>query len=163
MKHKKRLAAKVLGASLSKVFFAEEAQAEISKAITRSDMRGLIAVGKVALKNKNHRSRGRARKLRLQKRKGRQRGHGSRKGGKHSLVSRKDTWKARIRVQRRFLRSLLNRQILSHGNYRLLYVKSKGGFFRNLRHVKLYLTEHKLIEASQVPHQLEERGGMNKT
>ena len=30
--------------------------------------------------------------------------------------------------------------------YKDLYRKSKGGFFRSKRHIKLYLTEHKLTK-----------------
>lgn len=146
MKNKKRLAAEILNTSAEKVRIRDDALADVKKAITRSDMRGLIAVHKIWRVQPSHQSRGRARKKAQQKRKGRQSGKGSRKGRKYSLVSSKDRWISRIRVQRGFLKELKIKKIVSPANYRMLYLKTKGGYFRNKRHIKLYLTEHNLIE-----------------
>ena len=74
MNNKKKLAAKILNVSPKKVVFSTEALDDIQKAITRSDMRGLIAVGKISKANVNQHSRGGARKIAQQKSKGRQRG-----------------------------------------------------------------------------------------
>lgn len=149
MKQKKQLAAKILKVSPKKVKFAEDALEDIQKAITRSDMRGLIAVGKISVANQNQHSRAGARKVAAQKRKGRRRGKGSRKGTKHSVVTRKDKWISRIRAQRNLLKELRDKKLVSTQNYQMLYSKSKGGYFRNRRHIKLYLKEHNLIEARQ--------------
>ena len=146
MKNKKKLAAKLLKTSYKKIRVAAGALEDFNKAITRSDLRGLIAVGKVTKNKSNQHSRAGARKTSAQKRKGRQKGHGSRKGTKHSVITRKEKWMARIRTQRKFLKELKEKGLLSAGNYRQVYAKSKGGFFRNKRHIKLYLTEHNLIE-----------------
>tara|TARA_Y100000310_G_C20481650_1_gene714968 strand:+ start:418 stop:870 length:453 start_codon:yes stop_codon:yes gene_type:complete len=146
MRHKKRLAAKILGTSIRKVKFADDALEDIKKAITRSDFRGLIAIGKVSKDDKNQQSRGRARKIAAQKRKGRQKGHGSKKGSKHSVVTRKEKWMAKVRVQRKFLKELRDKSLVTPTDYRKLYNKSSGGYFRNKRHIKLYLTENNLIQ-----------------
>ena len=148
MRNKKKLAAKILNVSPKKVVFAVDALDDIQKAITRSDMRGLIAVGKVSKAKVNQHSRGGARKIAKQKSKGRQRGKGSRKGSKHSIVTRKENWMVRVRVQRELLKELRDKKLLSTSNYRMLYTKSKGGYFRNRRHIKLYLKEHHLIESA---------------
>ena len=148
MRNKKKLAAKILNVSPKKVVFAVDALDDIQKAITRSDMRGLIAVGKISLAKVNQHSRGGARKITKQKSKGRQRGKGSRKGSKHSIVTRKENWMVRVRVQRELLKELRDKKLLSTSNYRMLYTKSKGGYFRNRRHIKLYLKEHHLIESA---------------
>ncbi|MDP3698117.1 MAG: 50S ribosomal protein L19e [Nanoarchaeota archaeon] len=147
MNNKKKLAAKILNVSPKKVVFSPEALDDIQKAITRSDMRGLIAVGKISKAKVNQHSRGGARKIAEQKGKGRQRGKGSRKGSKHSIVTRKEKWIVRVRAQRELLKELRDKNLLSTSNYRLLYSKSKGGYFRNRRHIKLYITEHHLIES----------------
>src|SRR3990167_6956757 len=147
MRHKKNLAGKILGVSPKKVRFADDALEDIQKAITRSDMRGLIAVGKITTVNANQHSRAGARKVAAQKKKGRRRGKGSRKGTKHSVVTRKQKWASRVRAQRNLLKELRDKQLLSTKNYQLLYTKSKGGYFRNRRHIKLYIKEHNLIEA----------------
>ena len=146
MNSKRKLAAKILGTSPYKVKLAPEAMAEINKAITRSDVRGLIAVKKITKSNENEQSRVRARKTAVQKRKGRQKGKGSRKGSKFATVSRKEQWIARVRTQREFLRELRGRATISPKTFQQLYAKSKGGFFRNKRHIKLYITEHRLAE-----------------
>ena len=146
MRNKKNLAAKILNTSPKKVVFAPDALDDIQKAITRSDMRGLIAVGKVSKANVNQHSRAGARRVAEQKAKGRRRGKGSRKGSKHSIVTRKEKWIDRIRAQRGLIKELRDKNLLSTSNYRLLYTKSKGGYFRNRRHIKLYLKEHHLIE-----------------
>ncbi len=145
MKSKKALAARILKTSPSKVTIASDAVADVAKAITRSDIRGFIAVGKIKKNKSNHQSRANARKTAAQKRKGRQKGQGSKKGSKHSVVSRKEKWMAKIRVQRQFLKELRDKKLLSTAQYRELYARSKGGFFRSKRHIKLYITEHRLI------------------
>ncbi len=145
MKNKKAVAARILRTAPGRVRFAPEALDDIRKAITRSDFRGLIAVGSIIKSRENFRSRAGARALKRQKRKGRRRGKGSHKGSKYSIISRKDQWVQRIRTQRGFLAELRGKGLLSPEQYRLLYAKCKGGFFRNKRHIKLYLKEHHLI------------------
>ena len=92
MNGKRILAAKLLKTSLRKVTFAADALDDIKKAITRSNLRGLIATGKIKKAATNSQSRVRARKIAIQKKKGRQRGKGSHKGSKFSVVSRKNQW-----------------------------------------------------------------------
>ncbi|HIG92976.1 MAG: large subunit ribosomal protein L19e [archaeon GW2011_AR9] len=145
MKHKKQLAAKVLGTSYQKIRFADGALEEVKKAITRSDMRGLIAVGKVYKSEKPLHSRAHARMITVQKRKGRRQGRGNKKGKKNAIVTSKNRWIMQIRVQREFLGQLREKGSLSPQNYQRLYRQSKGGYFRNKRHIKLYLTEHNLL------------------
>ncbi|PIZ52114.1 50S ribosomal protein L19e [Candidatus Woesearchaeota archaeon CG_4_10_14_0_2_um_filter_33_13] len=146
MKSKKRLAASILKTSPKKIKFAVDALEDVKKAITRSDLRGLIAVKKIVKSKSNEQSRGRARKIASQKRKGRQKGRGSKKGTKNSVVSRKEKWMTRVRVQRDFLKELRDKKLVTSKNYQMLYNKVKGGYFRNKRHIKLYLTEYRLVE-----------------
>jgi large subunit ribosomal protein L19e len=146
MKSKKQLAAKIMKTSPKKVKFVADALEEIKKAITRSDIRGLIAIKKIVRSGTNEHSRAGARKIAAQKRKGRRKGKGSKKGSKHSIVTGKEKWMAKIRVQRVFLKDLRDKKMLTSSNYQSLYRKSKGGYFRNKRHIKLYITEHHLIE-----------------
>ncbi|MBS3123388.1 50S ribosomal protein L19e [Candidatus Woesearchaeota archaeon] len=143
---KKKLAAKILNTSPEKIHFQPEALPDIKKAITRGDIRGLIAVGKISLRHLPEQSRSRARKNAEQKRKGRRSGRGSRKGRKFSRVDEKTRWIQSIRLQRAFLQLLKEKELLSNLNFRKLYMMSKGGYFRNKRHIKLYLSEHHLIE-----------------
>lgn len=149
MKSKKELAARILKTSKSKIRFADDALEDIGKAITRSDIRGLIAVGKITKANTNLHSRARARKNAEQKKKGRRKNRGSRKGMKFSTLTRKDRWISRIRVLRVFLKELKEKGLITAQNYQMLYKKAKGGFFRNKRHLKLYLSEYNLFEKKE--------------
>ena len=146
MRSKKRLAGQILKTSPKKVRFAADAIEDIKKAITRSDIRGLISVKKIVKSGKNQHSRSGARKIASQKKKGRQKGRGSKKGKKHSVVSRKSKWIIKVRTQRKFLKDLREKGTISRKNFSSLYSKVNGGYFRTKRHIKLYLTEHKLIE-----------------
>jgi large subunit ribosomal protein L19e len=148
MKSKKILAAKILKTSPKKIKFVGDAMEDIKKAITRSDIRGLIFVKKIIKSTQNEHSRAGARKVATQKRKGRQKGRGSKKGKKHSIVSRKTKWMVKVRTQRKLLKELRDKGVLSRKNFSNLYAKTNGGYFRSKRHIKLYLTEHKLIENS---------------
>ncbi len=154
MKNKKQLAAKIMKTSPKKVVFLVEALEDIKKAITRSDLRGLIAIGKIGQAKSNHLSRVRARKIQSQKRKGRQKGRGSKKGSKNSVITKKDKWMARVRIQRKFIKELKERGLIVTADYQMLYRKVKGGYFRNKRHIKLYLTEYKLINKNEQPQEL---------
>ena len=146
MKSKRRLAANIMKISPKKIKFSVDALDEIKKAITRSDIRGLIAVKKISVKLKNEHSRAGARKNASQKRKGRQRGAGSIKGKKFAITTRKERWMDKIRTQRAFLKELKESGIVSFPNFRKLYSKSSGGFFRNKRHIKLFIADQGLAE-----------------
>jgi large subunit ribosomal protein L19e len=149
MLNKKKLAAKILKTSMHKIKFAPDALEDIQKALTRSDIRGLIAIGKVWKDPANEHSRAGARKNAAQKKKGRRTNRGSKKGKKYSVVSRKTNWINRVRTQRNFLQLLKEKGLISTENFRMIYLKIKGGFFRNKRHLKLYLNDYKLLQPKQ--------------
>lgn len=146
MRKKKILAGRILKISPYKVKFDTAALEEIGKAITRSDLRGLIAVGKITKDLSNYHSRAGARKIARQKAKGNRKGKGSKKGSKNAKITGKEKWIARIRSQRAFIKMLKTKGLLTTENFHGIYAKCKGGYFRNIRHIKLYLTEHKLFE-----------------
>lgn len=52
----------------------------------------------------------------------------------------------KIRNQKNLLKSLRDKSLITRKNYRILFRKAKGGFFRSKRHIEIYLAEHKLIQ-----------------
>jgi len=140
----KRLAASVLKCSSKRVQFVSERLPDIKEAITKADIRALVSEGLISKVQEKGVSRVRAKHKAEQRKKGLQRGPGKKKGKKTSIVSRKETWMIKIRAQRNFLSELKKKSLLKGGAYKNLYRKSKGGFFRNKRHIKLYLNEHGL-------------------
>ncbi|NIA04136.1 MAG: 50S ribosomal protein L19e [Nitrospiraceae bacterium] len=142
LKLQKRLAAKVMKCSPKRIVFNPARLDEIKEAITSSDIRLLIS-GKAIWKNpKKGISRARANELKVKKSKGQRKGLGSRKGTSNARESRKKVWINKIRKQRQFLKKLRDKRVLGNNQYRKLYLKSKSGFFRSLRHFKMYLNDH---------------------
>jgi large subunit ribosomal protein L19e len=145
----KKLAADVLGVSKFKIWFDEESLEDIKQAITRVDIKKLVNEGRIGVKPTKGQSRGNARKNQKQKQKGRQRGQGSRRGKKKTRMDEKRTWINRIRLQRTILKGLKAKSLLTTGNFRNLYLKAKGGFFRSKRHLKMYIDENKLFNKKE--------------
>ncbi|MBW2977782.1 50S ribosomal protein L19e [Candidatus Woesearchaeota archaeon] len=142
----KRLAAQILKCSEKKIQFDVTRLSDIKEAITKADIKSLIFEKVIKKKPTKNTSKYRARKKAIQKRKGRQRGHGSRKGSKSARLPTKRVWINKIRLQRKFLKELKDKKIITPSIYQQLYMKAKGGFFRNKKHVKLYLEEHHLAK-----------------
>ncbi|NTV22942.1 MAG: 50S ribosomal protein L19e [Nanoarchaeota archaeon] len=145
-KIQKRLAGSISKRSPKKVKLDPARIDDIKEAITRADIKALIHDGAITLETDKGISRSRAKKTASQKAKGRQRGQGSRKGKATARNEGKKAWMNKIRLQRSFLKELRANNKISNEIFHDLYGKSKGGFFRSLRHIKLYLTEHKLVK-----------------
>jgi large subunit ribosomal protein L19e len=145
MNIQKRLASKILSASHKRIKFDNQRLADIKEAITKVDVKQLINEGAITRIQKRGVSRARARKIKTQKSKGRRSGAGSRKGVETSRLPSKKLWMATIRSQRNFIRELKEKTLISNGTFRSLYRKTKGGFFRSTRHIKIYLEDNKLF------------------
>lgn len=141
----KKIASKIMKGSPKRVRFDPSRLQDIKEAITKYDVKALIQDGAISEIKKRGISRGRARERQAQKNKGRQKGHGSRKGRKNARLPHKIDWMQRIRLQRSFLRELKEKELITTQTFRDLYQKAKGGFFRNKRHLKIYITENKLV------------------
>lgn len=137
----RRLSARILKCGTNRIKFDTESLEEIKEAITKNDLRSLINNGIISKKATKSTSRFWARERKSQKSHGKQKGYGSRKGRKTARNHPKTAWMNRVRLQREFLKSLRNSKTISSTNYHELYMKSKGGFFRSLRHMKLYVAE----------------------
>ena len=145
LKTQKQIAARVLKCSPKRVVLDPASSADIKEAITRADIKRLVGSKLIAKAAKANSSRSRIRKNIVQKRKGRQSGSGSRKGKHGARVSRKSVWIAKVRLQRAFIKELKDKEIISQKTYSDLYGKVKGGYFRNKRHIKLYIEDSELV------------------
>ena len=150
MKHlklQKRLASEILKCSQKRVQFDSDRTSDVKEAITKADIRGLVKQGVIKEKKVKGVSRVRARKIKRQKSKGRQRGSGSRKGKFTARAKPKRVWMNAARAQRRFLKELKDKNLITPGSFWELYKKSKGGFFRSVRHIKLFIKEKGMVKA----------------
>ena len=152
LKAQKRIAADVMKCSPKRVVFDTTKLKDIKEAITKADIRGMIIDEFIQKKRKKGISCARSKQTKIQKAKGRQKGPGSKKGKKTARTPKKETWMARVRLQRNFLRTLKEKKAIANNIYWDLYRKIKGGFFRSKRHLQLYISEKKLAkEPSQKP------------
>ena len=142
----RRIAADLLKCGENRIWFDSDRLTEIKEAITRSDIRSLIKDLAVQKKQQQSISSFRYRQKLIQKRKGRLSGVGSRKGRKSVRTQARRSWINKIRLQRRFIKNLRDKKIITPKIYNSLYMKSKGGFFRSKNHIKLYLEEHNLAK-----------------
>ena len=148
LRTQRQLAANVLKCGVHRVWIDPEKSDVVSMAITRGEIRKFINEDIIKLLPENTQSRGRARALAQKKKKGRRIGAGSKKGKKYSVVSRKTRWINKIRAQRRKLRDLRDRRIISVNTYRSLYRKAKGGEFRSVAELERYITDNNLRRRS---------------
>jgi large subunit ribosomal protein L19e len=114
-------------------------------AITRDDIRSLIKEGAIRKKYDKGISKSRKNRRHQRKKKGRARGLGKRKGKKTARSPKKKAWMKRIRPQRKELKKLRDRKLITRSTYRDLYKKSKGGMFNSVRQLNRYIKENDLM------------------
>jgi len=129
----RRLAADIMHVGENKIRIKPGDIKDVEGALTRADVKGLIAKGSI-LKLK---PQGRASTAK----KGR-RGHGHRKG---TVLDPKGVWMEKIRAQRRFLGLLLESGALPKAQKKIIYRKLKSGIFRNKKAMFLFLKEGGMV------------------
>jgi large subunit ribosomal protein L19e len=145
LKAQKRMAAEILKCGENRVYFDPYLIEEIKMAITREDIRNLIKEGIIIKKYKNGNSSYRKSLRHERKKKGRARGLGKRKGTKYARLPKKKAWMNRIRPQRRELKKLRDRKLITPATYRKLYKNAKGGMFNSVAQMNRYIKEKEYI------------------
>ncbi len=135
----KRIAADVMGIGTSRVVINPEMVDDVSKAITRDDIRRCISIGAISLNPVKGNSRARFKKRAEQKKKGRMRGPGHNTGKIGARVKKKKTWIGKIRAIRDELRKMKDEKSISESEYRKLYRQGKGNLFHSRRHVREHI------------------------
>ena len=142
----RRLSAQLLKCGENRVSLDPMHLEEIKEAITKADIRTLINRGIITKKRAMNTSRFWAKLRKEQKTHGRRKGLGSRKGKKTARSNPKRAWINKIRLQRAHLKFLRDNGTIPKGIFHEMYAKSKGGFFRSIRHMKLYLKEREIVK-----------------
>lgn len=142
----RRLAAQILKCGRNRIWIDPLRLSDIKEAITKADVKSLINEGAILKKMPNNTSRYWAKIRKEQKSRGKQKGFGSRKGKKTARTNPKTEWMNRIRLQRNFIKMLREKGNIPSSEIHELYMKSKGGFFRSLRHIKLYTSEKGMVK-----------------
>ena len=136
MKFQKKLAAKILKVGEGRVWLDPSKTKDIRSAITRIDIKKLIKQGAIK------RLPPKLKKSKISKKKGR----GSRKGAKHSIVTKKRKWISMIRPLRKMLKELRESKQIDNITYKKLYMQVKGGMFRSRSHLRIYLEQRGIIK-----------------
>ncbi len=139
LSNQRRMAAEILKCGENRVWMDPNRLEDVADAITREDVRAVIRAGLVQKLPERGQSRGRTRHRAEQKRKGRRRGPGSRKGARGARAPRKRRWIRTIRPLRETLRQLRDEGKLDPAAYRKLYLRAKGGMYRNRAHLLQHL------------------------
>jgi large subunit ribosomal protein L19e len=132
----RRLAADVAGCGEHRIWFDPEKSSEIEGAISRDDVRTLLANGTIQILEKKGTSKGRSRIRKEKRAYGHCRGPGRRRGAKGARAPSKRQWIQRIRALRRSLREMREGETIDRSLYRYLYRKASGGEFRSVSHLK---------------------------
>lgn len=146
LKTQKNTVANLLHVGKKRIWFDPLRLKDIKEAITKTDLRKLIEEKAIRIKPKRGISRFRIRKKIMRMRKGRGKKTGSRKGKASARLPKKIAWIIRVRVQRQFVKLLKDKKLINSKIHTLLRRKIKGGFFRSVRHIKLFIKEHDLIK-----------------
>ena len=145
--NQKRLAAKLLGCGVHRVWINPSYVDQISSAVQTDDIREFIEEVWIKAKAIKGTSRVRARTRLEQKRKGRRKGQGKRAGTANARNPRKNRWMRTIRSQRRVLKDMREDGTLQSSQYRRYYLKAKGGSYRSIAHMRSQMT----IEGVSLP------------
>ncbi|MFX0050552.1 MAG: 50S ribosomal protein L19e [Candidatus Hermodarchaeota archaeon] len=146
----KKIAAKILGVGVKRVWIDPDVEEDLTLALTRADVRKLIAdriIRKKAIKGV---SRVRARKIGTQKRRGQRRGLGSRKGRIGARQPSKKLWIVKVRSQRRYLSGLRDSQRITPAQYRTLYTKVKGNAYRSVTHLRNTIEDQGILKKPKI-------------
>jgi len=115
---------------------------DVSRAITRDDIRHFISNGAIAAEPEKGNSRGRFKKAMAQKAKGRRKGHGRRSGNKGARTPKKNKWVNKVRALRSELREIKKEQNIKT-NYRKTYKQIKGNLYHSRRHLRENISKKK--------------------
>jgi len=135
----RKIAARLLGVGENRIWLDPTKLKEISEAVTSEDIRKLIKKGIISARPVKGTSRARARERHEQRKKGRRRGIGKRKGKRGARTGKKERWVNTVRKQRRFLKFLKKKRLIDKKLFEIAYRKIKGGEFKSLHHLKLFL------------------------
>ena len=141
----KELSASILKVGIGKIHIDPKQTTKVAEAMTKDDIRGLIADRIIKKRQDNSQSKARARVLLEKKRKGRKDGKGKKKGTKKTRIEKKATWIKKVRAQRRTLKELKteNPEAVKDLGYSNLYRKIKGGFFKGKKYLQEYVNGEK--------------------
>lgn len=148
LKSQRKIAARLLGCAKSHVWIDPKQGKNVEEAITAADIRRTISSGYIRAIPKAGISNFRKKIIKKQKSRGRRHGHGSLKGTLNARSPTKASWIKNIRALRKELKKLRNDGAIDRHDYRKLYRKAKGGFFRSKKHMMIFIESNNMLKKS---------------
>ncbi len=132
------IAATLMGVGKSRVRIKTDATDELSGAMTKEDVRELVAKRVLYKSGEPHQSRGRARDKIAKRKRGRRGGMGKRKGTYKARTPPKQKWMREVRALREELLKLKKEHPaeVEKIGYRKLYRMIKGNYFRGRKYLQ---------------------------
>lgn len=134
------LASRVAGVGVGRIRFDPEKLDNITDAITRADIRGLMTANAIRVVPARGTSHGRADAKRAQRKK-RGTTAGSKRGRQGARVGKKENHVARVRALRRLLKIAKERKEISNAEFWRLYGRVGGNLVRNKAHLRSLIAE----------------------
>jgi large subunit ribosomal protein L19e len=137
----KELAAVLLKVGKGRIWINPEQNKKVEEAMTKDDIRALIAERIIKKRASTEQSRSRARVLAEKRTKGRRRGTGKRTGTKKTRLNKKSSWMGKVRVQRALLKQMRkeNPEKFVEESYAKVYRKIKGNYFKGKKYLQAYI------------------------
>lgn len=146
--YQKRIAAQILKCGVTRIRI--HSAKDVEEALTRNDIRDLIKSGKIIKIQKKGTTKAYSKIGRIQKKRGRRKYDGSKKGSVGARTYHKGIWIIRVRAMRRLLNDMKENKQLESGDYRNLYRKVRGGFFRDRKHILNYIKENNMLKGRRL-------------
>lgn len=135
----KRIAAELVGRGINAVRIKPTAMEDAKKAITRDDVRKLIADGNIFTVKAKHNISANAKELKRKRQEGRKRGTGRRRGTRKARKGM--SWEKKIRSQRTFLKELRAMGKINSKDFKRFYMMAKGNIFANKASMLLHIRD----------------------
>ncbi|MFH1586929.1 MAG: 50S ribosomal protein L19e [Candidatus Diapherotrites archaeon] len=139
----RRLSARLLKVGENKIWLNPAESEKIKEALTKEDVRGLIADKLIKARKVAGTSRSRAKKLQEKKKKGLKKGQGKRTGTKKARVNKKKAWIRNVRAQRATLKNMKKKEVNLKKSYSKIYKMIKGGYFKGKKYLETMAEEKK--------------------
>ncbi len=139
IKFTKRVASELMHRGVSAIRISANSLEEADKAITRDDVRRLIASGGVIALKEKHNVSARSKELRIKRSEGRSRGIGRRKGTRKARQG--SGWEKKIRSQRIFIKKLKLMGKIDTKTFNTLYGQVKGNVYASKANIVIHLRD----------------------
>ncbi len=130
----KVIAAVLLKCGKSKIWIDPTQLEKVGEAITKEDVRGLIAQGVIKRSKEDRLTTGKVHGKRKKK------GPGKKRGTAKARIKPKRRWIANVRAQRKKLREIRDSGVELKVTYRKAYSMIKGGFFKGKKYLESYVS-----------------------